>query len=617
MRRATSIIVSTVTVGALTLAATSGATASPERAEAGPPPVGHDLPKTPVMRGGGGAVSSVDPIASQVGIDVLKKGGNAADAAVAMAGAVGVVEPYSSGIGGGGFFVHYDSESGKVETIDGRETAPATYHDKTFIGEDGEPMDFDTVVNSGLSVGVPGTPSTWEMAADRYGTKSLNQLLKPAEKIARKGFVVDEPFHDATVDNAERFKQFPATADIYLPGGEPVAVGDVQRNPDLASSYRKLRTHGSAAMHNGDLGKGVVDTARDPKTAPGVSVPKGEMTQEDIKAYRPLVKEPVHSEHRGLDVYGMPAPSSGGIAVGEILNLVESYEERTGTKAEDLDDKEAAHWFAEASATSFADRNRWVGDVPDVPTEELLSQEYADERSCLFDETKAMDRPVPFGEPDGDYTDCEASKETTKPSSEDQHTTSLTAVDKNGDAVTYTLTIEQFGGSGMVVPGQGYLLNNELTDFNFSPTTEGVPDPNLPGPGKRPRSSMAPTIVLKDGKPWMTAGSPGGATIITTVAQIIGGVADRGQSIGDSLAAPRVSSRNGSSTELEPALFDGEVGDYLRSLGHKTKRVERLGNASGIRVHGPDDLEAAAEPTRSGGGSAMVVRPRGDRSTAP
>ena len=179
--------------------------------------------------------------------------------------------------------------------------------------------------------------------------------------------------------------------------------------------------------------------------------------------------------------------------------------------------------------------------------------------------------------------------------------------DKDGNAVTYTLTIEQYGGSGMVVPGYGFLLNNELTDFNFTPVTKGVPDPNLPGPGKRPRSSMAPTIVLEDGTPWMTAGSPGGATIITTVAQLVGGVVDRDMAIGDALAAPRVSSRNGAATELEPALADGDVGDYLRTLGHTTKKVDRIGNASGIRVHAPDDLEAAAEPTRAGGGSAMVV----------
>ena len=608
MGRATRVIVGALTASGLTLAATAGATATPD-ARPGPPPAGHDLPKMPVMRGNGGAVASVDPIVSQIGIDILERGGNAADAAIGMAGAVGVVEPYSSGLGGGGFFVHYDARTGKVETIDGRETAPASFHDEVFVGDDGQAMDFDTVVNSGLSVGVPGTPATWELAAERYGTKSLNQLLKPAEDTARRGFVVDEPFHEATVDNAERFAKFPDTAKIYLPGGEPIKTGAILRNPDLARAYRQIRTHGADAMQRGDMGKAVVRTARNPRTAPGVSVPRGQMTMADMRAYRALVKEPTHSVHRGLDVYGMPTPSSGGYAVSEILNLLESYEERTGKRTEDLSDGEWAHWFAEASATAFADRNRYVGDVPGVPGEELLSQDFADERSCLFDEDAAMTRPVPFGEPDGSYSDCQSSTATTKVGSEDQHTTSLTAVDKHGNAVTYTLTIEQYGGSGMVVPGYGFLLNNELTDFNFTPVTKGVPDPNLPGPGKRPRSSMAPTIVLEDGTPWMTAGSPGGATIITTVAQLVSGVVDRDLPIGDALAAPRVSSRNGSSTELEPSLAGGPVGDDMRRRGHQVKEVDRLGNATGIRVHDRRDLEAAAEPTRAGGGSAMVVDP--------
>lgn len=605
MGRATPTVISSLAAGALLLTAAASGTAT---AHPGPPPVGHDLPKMPVMRGGGGAVASVDPIVSQIGIDVLDKGGNAADAAIAMAAAVGVVEPYSSGIGGGGFFVHYDARTGKVETIDGRETAPRSFHDKVFVGPDGKAMDFDTVVNSGLSVGVPGTPATWEMAADRYGTKSLNQLLKPAEETARRGFVVDQAFHDATVDNAERFAQFPDTAKIYLPDGEPIKVGAILRNKDLAKAYRQIRTHGTDALRRGDMGRAIVDTARHPRTAPGVSVPRGKITMADMRAYRAKVKKPTHSTHRGLDVYGMPSPSSGGIAVGEILNLIESYEKRTGKKTTELSEGEWAHWFAEASATAFADRNRWVGDVSGVPTRQLLSQRFADERSCLFSQDAAMTRPVPFGQPDGRYAGCQRSGSTTELGSEDQHTTSLTAVDKRGNAVTYTLTIEQYGGSGMVVPGYGFLLNNELTDFNFTPVTKGVPDPNLPGPGKRPRSSMAPTIVLQDGKPWMTAGSPGGATIITTVAQLVSGVVDRKMPIGDALAAPRVSSRNGA-TEVEPEIADGDVGEYLASLGHTTKKVDRIGNATGIRVYDRRDFEAAAEPTRAGGGSAMVVDP--------
>ncbi|MEO7267589.1 MAG: gamma-glutamyltransferase [Knoellia sp.] len=580
-----------------------------QQPQSGPPPVGHELPKVPVMTGGGGAVASVDPIASQVGIDILEKGGTAADAAVATAAAVATVEPYSSGIGGGGFFVHYDAQTGRVSTLDGRETAPATFDKEVFLNPDGTPMDFNTVVNSGLSVGTPGTAATWDAALKTYGTMSLNQILKPAEEIARRGFVVDETFYADTLGNAKRFSIFPTTAAIYLPGGAPVPVGGVQRNPDLAKAYRELRTHGIASMHTGRLGAAVVKEVQNPTTAPGVTVPKGQLTEGDLAAYEVNHKAPTHTEHKGLDVYGMDTPSSGGIAVSEILNLLESFEERTGTSVADLSEAEYLHWFSEASAMAFADRNRYVGDVAGVPTAELTSQEFADERSCLFNPDRAQTRPVPFGSPDGSYTgECAPSGTSLLP--KDGHsTTSLTVTDKWGDVVTYTLTIEQYGGSGMVVPGWGFLLNNELTDFNFAPTTPGVPDPNLPDAGKRPRSSMSPSIILKDGKPYLTAGSPGGATIITTVAQIIAGVVDRGLPVGDAVAAPRISSRNGVE-DAERAIFGTAIGAELRAKGHVLRDTPVIGNGTAIRTLTPSLWTAAAEPTRRGGGSAMVVDPQ-------
>lgn len=562
------------------------------------------------MTGGGGAVASVDPVASQVGIDILKRGGTAADAAVATAAAVATVEPYSSGIGGGGFFVHYDSRTRKVSTLDGRETAPATFTDKVFLRPDGTPMDFNTVVNSGLSVGTPGTAATWDKALKSYGRMNLNQVLKPAQEIAERGFRVDETFHQDTLDNAQRFAMFPATAKIYLPGGAPVPVGGVQRNPDLAKAYSELRRHGIESIHRGQIGKAIVKEVQNPTTAPGVTVPKGQLTRGDLAAYKVLRKQPTHSEHRGFDIYGMDTPSSGGIAVSQILNLLESFEKRTGRDVADLSEAEYLHWFSEASAMAFADRNRYVGDVRGVPTRELTSQAFADERSCLFSDTKALARPVPFGSPDGRYgRDCTPAGTTLLPH-EGQSTTSLTVADKWGDVVTYTLTIEQYGGSGMVVPGWGFLLNNELTDFNFAPVTAGVPDPNLPGAGKRPRSSMAPSIVLKNGKPYLTAGSPGGATIITTVAQIIAGVLDRDLPVGDAVAAPRLSSRNGAE-EAETEIFASAIGAELTAKGHLLRNRPVIGNGSAIRSLSPSLWTAAAEPSkRRGGGSAMVVHPR-------
>ena len=275
------------------------AAAAPPTDRGGPPPVGHELPKVPVMTGSGGAVASVDPVASQVGIDVLAAGGNATDAAIATAAALGVTEPYSTGIGGGGFFVHQDGASGEVETIDGRETAPATFTETSFIDPaTGLPRPFATVVSSGLSVGVPGTPATWERAAERWGTERLGTLLKPAERIARNGFVVDQTFHDQTVANATRFAFFPETARVFLPGGAAPAVGSVFRNPDLARAYRELRTHGVDSLYTGRLGEAVVAEVRDPGTAPGG---RGARGRADDRRPRGLPRA-----RQGADPLGVP-----------------------------------------------------------------------------------------------------------------------------------------------------------------------------------------------------------------------------------------------------------------------------------------------------------------------
>src|SRR5215217_724739 len=443
-------------------------------------PVRPRLPVVPVMRGAGGAVSSVDGVASQAGIDVLRRGGNAADAAVATAAALGVTEPYSAGIGGGGFLVFYDASSRTVGTLDGRETAPRTFNERTFTDSNGNALDFAAAVSSGLSVGVPGTPALWQAAVNRWGTESLSQVLRPAERVARRGFVVDQTYRQQTLDNQDRFRKFPETARVYLPGGSAPAVGSVFRNPDLARTYRLLRTEGTGVLYRGRLGAELVDAARNPRTAPGVQVFRGQITERDLRDYRALVKAPTRTTYRGLRVYGMPVPSSGGIAVGEALNLLEAYDRRTRLPLWDVDDVQYLHRFAEATATAFADRARWVGDVPGVPTRELLSQGFANERACqLFNPNQAHSRPIPFGSPDGSYS-CTRPAGRTAVQRDDHGTTHLTVADRWGNVAAYTLTIEQTGGSGITVPGYGFLLNNELTDFNFVPLQAGVPDPNLP-----------------------------------------------------------------------------------------------------------------------------------------
>src|SRR5215218_2272195 len=253
-------------------------------------PVRPRLPVVPVMRGAGGAVSSVDGVASQVGIDVLRRGGNAVDAAVATAAVLGVTEPYSAGIGGGGFLVFYDASSRTVGTLDGRETAPRTFNERTFTDSNGNALDFAAAVSSGLSVGVPGTPALWQAALNRWGTESLSQVLRPAERVARRGFVVDQTYRQQTLDNQDRFRKFPETARVYLPGGSAPAVGSVFRNPDLARTYRLLRTEGTGVLYRGRLGAELVDAARNPRTAPGVQVFRGQITERDLADYRALVK---------------------------------------------------------------------------------------------------------------------------------------------------------------------------------------------------------------------------------------------------------------------------------------------------------------------------------------
>jgi gamma-glutamyltranspeptidase/glutathione hydrolase len=596
------------------------ATATPavaDRGWHGKPP--GDLPKVPLMIGSGGAVSSVDRDASQVGIDVLARGGNAADAAVATAAALGVTEPYSAGIGGGGFLVYYDAKTKKVSTIDGRETAPSTFKTDAFIDQStGQPYPFATAVTSGLSVGTPGTPKLWEKAANEFGTWSFKQLMQPAAQLASKGFTVDQTFYDQTAANKARFALFPATAEIFLPGGNPPPVGSTFRNPDLARTYTQLGAHGTSWLYNGKLGDAIVAEVKHPTTQPPNAVMGGQLRQGDLQAYRALDRAPIHSDYKGFDVYGMPVPSSGGIAVAEILNLIEAYEAKTGTKLSSLDKAHYLHWFSEASATAFADRNRWVGDVPSpdypdtVPVAQLTSQAYANTRACaLFDPNAAQPRPIPFGDPFGPSTSCAAPGARQGEPYEGKSTTHLVTADKWGNVASYTLTIEQTGGSGITVPGYGFLLNNELTDFNFTPLSAGVPDPNLPGPGKRPRSSMSPTILLKDGRPYLTVGSPGGATIITSVSQTILGYLDRGLPLVDAIAAARLSSRNGAEG-AEPEILNGPDGAFLTSIGHKLVSAgtpNEIGAVTAIHPLGGGAFEAAAETVRRGGGSAMVVRP--------
>lgn len=566
-------------------------------------------PKVATARGSGGAVTSVDPYATQIGLDVLKAGGNATDAAVATAAALGVTEPYSAGVGGGGFFVHYDASTGAVETIDGRETAPMGMPKDAFVNPaTGQPYSFSDQVSSGVSVGVPGTLATWQRALDRWGTRNLSASILPAASLAREGFVVDQTFHQQTADNQSRFSQFTSTRDLFLPGGAPPPVGSTFRNPDLADTYELIAAQGPAVFYRGELAPEIVETVQDPPTTPDATLPAppGYMVRSDLRGYGTLDRAPTHSGYRGYDVYGMRSSSSGGTTVGEALNIMERYDLAS------MSDQDALHRYLEAGALSFADRGRYFGDerFVDVPVADLLSDTFAAERACQIKPNRAMKKPAAAGSVlnyDGKCSTPNAAT-TRDGGTEGLSTTNLTVTDRWGDVVEYTLTIEQTGGSGMVVPDRGFLLNNELTDFTTTVFPVPESDPNRPEPGKRPRSSMSPTILLKDGQPFLALGSPGGSTIITTVLQMLFNRIDRGMTIDQAMAAPRSSPRNNTPVTSEPA-FIAAYGKLLKPYGHEFASTPEIGAATAIEFGPGGLLTAVAEPTRRGGGSAAVVAP--------
>jgi gamma-glutamyltranspeptidase/glutathione hydrolase len=562
-------------------------------------------PKQPTAVGTGGAAATVDPLATRAAVDTLRNGGNAIDAAVAAAGVLGVVEPYSCGVGGGGFMTIYSARDGKVHTIDSRETAPAAMTPTGAATSFDGLTDFEHQRVSGMSVGVPGTLRAWETALREFGTTSLNDALKPGIETAERGFVVDPTFFAQTDAAKGIFADFPATAALYLdPDGTPRDVGSVIRNPDLARTYELIAREGPSAFYGGPLAQAIVDTVRHPPLRPGstrVARP-GVMTLQDLGGYRTVDRDPTAIRYRGLGVFGMAPPSSGGSTVGEALNILEGYTD-LGSVPRDL----ALHRYLEASRFSFADRGKYVGDPAfvSVPLAGLLSDDFAAQRRALIDDDNAATSPVDPGTPPGAPG---GAADTSASAVRVGSTTNMTVSDRLGNVVEYTFTIEQTGGSGMVVPGYGFLLNNELTDFNLDPDGTSPASANQVAGGKRPRSSIAPTIVLRADKPFFATGSPGGATIITTVLQILMNRIDLGMTLPEAIAAPRASQRNAAKSDAEQAFLDQtDLVAKLEARGQQFNAPAEIGAATGIEFLGNGRTLAAAEPVRRGGGSAMVV----------
>jgi gamma-glutamyltranspeptidase/glutathione hydrolase len=579
------------------------------------PAAGATAGQQAVAVGTGGGVASMDAGASQAGIDVLKHGGNAVDAAVATAAALGVTVPFVAGPGGGGFMLIYLAKTHQVVTIDGRENCPAACTATMFTDpKTGQPLGYDYASDQPLATGVPSNVATWAKALSLYGRQSLGEDLQPAIGVAEDGFRVNSDFQQLTESDLPELQAYPASSWLLTKQGNPLPVGYLLRDPDLAKTYRMLARYGPSYLYDGPLGRAVVQADDHPVLTPGQSVVAlpGIMTTSDLRAYRAGVYAPTHVRYRGLDIYSMAPPSSGGSTVGEILNILSGYNLSAEPRAT------ALFHYLEASRLAYADRDAYVGDprYVNVPLSGLLSPAFAATRRCLIGDHAATS-PVAPGNPNPPYTGCQSQSSAAPAGSEGMHTNNIVTVDKWGNIVAYTNTINFFGGSGETVPGHGFLLNNEMTDFDFAPSP-GAYDPNLPAGGKQPRSSMGPVIALRDGQPVFSVGAAGGSTIITTITQIILNHVDFGMSLPAALAAPRVSNTNSATSLAEPLFYNSALAKELTSqygeqFSLATGPILPLdnypGDATALQILGHGRVEPIAEPVRLGGGSALVVNP--------
>jgi gamma-glutamyltranspeptidase/glutathione hydrolase len=524
------------------------------------------------------------------------------------------VEPFEAGIGGGGFMVIYLKAEDRVITIDGREKAPLSASTTLFRDPDSPegknlPL-MPNRISNGAAVGVPGTLLTWTEALNRYGTLSLDQVLKPSITLAEKGFTVNPTFARFTEQNQARFGAFTSTRDLYLKSGRGPQVGSNFTNPDLAKTYRLVAQKGPNVFYRGEIGKAIIAAVQQPPTVkkPPFRVIPGGMTMTDLDYYDVQIRPPVTTDYRGYKVYGMGLPSSGGVTSIQALNLAEGY------NLSSMDRTQALHSIIESDRLAYADRSAYLGDPEfvDVPVAGLLSPAYAQERRRLISDqapehkqaTRAPGDPFKYQQ-DPSPSRTAANRTTMHAKEYESLTTAhLTVGDRFGNVVSYTLTIEQLGGSGIVVPGYGFLLNNELTDFNLD-----GPNPNSPEPGKRPLSSMAPTLIFAPDGRVIAFGSPGGSTIITTVLGITFNLIDFNMTLDQAIAAPRLSQRNSRVTQVDSGLEKTEIGKSLTALGHVLEPIESIGAATGIILYPDARAIAAAEPVRRGGGSAIVVKP--------
>ena len=526
-------------------------------------------------------VSVANPHAAAAGARVLSEGGTAADAMVAVQAVLGLVEPQSSGIGGGAFLVWYDSKSGEITTLDGRETAPLAATPRLFQNENGERLKFWDAVVGGRSVGVPGTPALMEAAHKKWGQNSWNSLFSEAIDLADNGFAVSPRLAALVARDAERLGRFSDTADYFFPNEHPLVEGHLLTNPAYADLMRRMAKDGAEVIYSGDIARAIIDTVRGADKNPGV------LSLTDLQIYKVKERPAVCAPFRGYQVCGMGPPSSGALTVGQILGLLNQFPPGSSN------DPQTLRLIGDASRLAFADRGRYMADsdfVP-MPTKGLLAQDYLSERAKLLNGPDALTEAVP-GNPEYSHASLWADDV----SLELPSTSHISIVDRFGNALSMTTTIENSFGSRLMA--HGFLLNNELTDFSFSSHRNGVPIANRVEPGKRPRSSMSPTIILKDGRPTLVIGSPGGSRIIGYVAEAIVAHIDWGMNIQAAVSIPHAINRFGTYDLEKGTSLEGMVAP-LEELGYKVNLRSLNSGLHAISIE-ENGLFGGADPRREG-----------------
>jgi gamma-glutamyltranspeptidase / glutathione hydrolase len=527
-------------------------------------------------------IAAANPLAVQAGADVLRAGGNAADAMVAAQVVLGLVEPQSSGLGGGAFLIWYDAASGELTTLDGRETAPLAAAPTLFQDKDGAPLGFFDAVVGGRSVGTPGTPALLEEAHRRWGQRPWPSLFEAGISLAEDGFIVSPRLSELVARDADRLGKYKATAMYFLPGGAPVKTGETLVNAAYADMLHQLAAEGAKAFYSGAVAADIVRTVQ---TAPGNP---GVLSSVDLALYEVKERPPVCVTYRAHEVCGMGPPSSGALTIGQILGLVQAYD----LASLGPDNAESWRLIGDASRLAFADRGRFMADsdfVP-MPTRGLVDPAYLQERGDLLKGDDALPEAAP-GNPEFDH----AGNWADDASIEFPSTSHISIVDSSGNVLSMTTTIENAFGSRLMV--RGFLLNNELTDFSFRTHRDGVPIANRLAPGKRPRSSMAPTIVLKDGKPVLAIGSPGGSRIIGYVAKTIIAWLDWGMDIQQAIAMPHAVNRFGT-FDVEAKTTAEALTPALEQLGYEVNQRDLNSGLHAIAIG--DGLSGAADPRREG-----------------